>query len=67
MQVGDLLHAEPAELAATHGAGHVITAAVVHLNDVGAAARTRLDVIGCRKVRFKGSRLFQHFFMTASV
>lgn len=45
MQVGDLLHAEPTELAATDGAGHVITAAIVHLDDVSATARTGLDVI----------------------
>lgn len=46
MQVGDLLHAEPAELAAADGAGHVVAAAVVHLDDVGAAAGAGLDVIG---------------------
>ena len=45
MQVGDLLHAEPAELTAADSAGHVVTAAVVHLDDVGGAARARLDVI----------------------
>lgn len=49
MQVGDLLHAEPAELAAADGAGHVVTAAVVHLDDVGAAAGAGLDVIGWGK------------------
>lgn len=47
MQVGDLLHAEPAELAAAHGTRHVVAAAVVHLDDVSAAAWARLDVIGC--------------------
>lgn len=45
VQVGDLLHAEPAEFAAAHGTGHVITAPIVHFDDVGAAARARLDVI----------------------
>ena len=45
MQVGDLLHAEPAELTAAHGARHVVAAPIVHLDDVGATARTRLDVI----------------------
>lgn len=45
VQVGDLLHAEPAELAAADGAGHVIAAAVVHLDDVGAAAGAGLDVV----------------------
>lgn len=45
MQIRDLLHAEPAELAATHGTRHVVAAAVVHLDDVSAAARARLDVI----------------------
>ena len=45
MQVRDLLHAEPAELTATDGAGHVVTTAVVHLDDVSSTAWTRLDVI----------------------
>lgn len=49
MQVRDLLHAEPAELAAAHGAGHMVAAPVVHLDDVGAAARARLDVVRCGK------------------
>ena len=46
MQVRDLLHAQPAELTAADGAGHVVTAAVVHLDDVGGAAGARLDVVG---------------------
>lgn len=46
VQVGDLLHAQPAELTAADGAGHVIAAPVVHLDDVGTAARARLDVVG---------------------
>lgn len=52
VQVRDLLHAEPAELAAADSAGHVVAAPVVHLDDVSAAARTGLDVIswGKRKV-----------------
>jgi len=45
MQVRDLLHTQPAELAAAHRARHVVTAPVVHLDDVGAATRARLDVI----------------------
>lgn len=45
MQVGYFLHAQPAELAAADGAGHVITAAIVHLDDVGGTAWTWLDVI----------------------
>lgn len=49
VQVGDLLHAKPAELTAADGAGHVIAAAIVHLDDVGAAARTGLDVISWRQ------------------
>lgn len=49
MQVRNFLHAQPAELAATYGAGHVITAAVVHFDDVGTAAWTWLDVIGCQR------------------
>ncbi len=49
VQVGDLLHAEPAELAAAHGAGHVIAAPIIHLDDVGATARAGLDVISWGK------------------
>lgn len=45
MQVRNLLHAEPAELTAADSTGHVITAPIIHLNDVGSTARTRLDVI----------------------
>lgn len=45
VQVRDFLHAQPAELATTHSAGHVITASIVHLDDVGAAAWTWLDII----------------------
>lgn len=45
MQVRDLLHAEPAKLTATHGAGHVVTTAIVHFDDVSSAAGTWLDVI----------------------
>ena len=46
MQVGDLLHAKPAELTAAHGTGHVVTAAVVHLDYVGATSWAGLDVVG---------------------
>lgn len=49
VQVRDLLHAEPAELTAADGARHVITAPVIHLDDVGAAARAGLDVISCSR------------------
>lgn len=45
MQVGDFLHAEPTELTATDGAGHVITASIVHLEDVRRAARAWFDVV----------------------
>lgn len=45
MQIRDLLHTQPAELAATHRAGHVVTAPIVHLDDVSTATRTWLDVI----------------------
>lgn len=48
MQVGDLLHAEPTELTAADGAGHVVTAPIIHLDDVGRAARARFDVITWR-------------------
>lgn len=48
MQVGDLLHTEPAKLTAADGAGHVITTPVVHFDDVGSAARARLDVVTWR-------------------
>lgn len=49
VQVGDLLHAEPAELTAADGAGHVIAASIVHLNDVGTTARAWLDVVSWRR------------------
>lgn len=49
VQIGDLLHAEPAELAAADGTGHVIAAPVVHLDDVGATAGAWLDVISWRQ------------------
>ena len=45
MHVGDLLHAQPAELAGAHGAVHAVAAAVVGLHDVSAAARARLDLL----------------------
>lgn len=45
VQVRDLLHAEPAELTAADGAGHVIAASIIHLNDIGTAARAWLDVV----------------------
>lgn len=45
VQVRDLLHAEPAELASADGTGHVIAASIVHLNDVGSTARAGLYVI----------------------
>lgn len=45
VQVRDFLHTQPAKLAATHGAGHVITAPIIHLDDVGATSGTGLDVI----------------------
>lgn len=51
VQVGYLLHAEPAEFAAAHGTGHVITAPIVHFDNVGAAARARLDVISWRETK----------------
>lgn len=47
VQVGDLLHAQPAELTAAHRTRHVVAAPVVHLDDVGTAARARLDVVCC--------------------
>lgn len=45
VQIRDFLHTQPAELTATHSAGHVITASIIHLDDVGAAPGTGLDVI----------------------
>lgn len=47
MQVRDLLHAQPAELTSTHGAGHVVTAAIIHLDNVGTATRAWLDIVRC--------------------
>lgn len=49
MQVRDLLHTQPAELTAAHSAGHVITAPIVHLDDVGRTAGTWLYVIGLER------------------
>lgn len=45
VQVWDLLHAQPAELAAADSAGHVVAAAVVHFDDVSGTAGARFDVI----------------------
>jgi len=45
MEVGDLLHAEPTELSSADSTRHVITRAIVHLDDKRTAARTRLDFI----------------------
>lgn len=45
VQVRDLLHAEPAKLAAADSTGHVITASIIHLDDVGSTTRAWLDVI----------------------
>ncbi len=42
VQVGDLLHAEPAELGAAHRARHVVARTVVHLHDQNVATRTHL-------------------------
>lgn len=47
MQVRDLLHTQPAELAAADSTGHVITAPIIHFDDVGGTTRTRLDVVAC--------------------
>ena len=57
MHVGDLLHAQPAELAGAHGAVHAVAAAIVGLHDVSAAARARLDLLriyGNRRGRREG-------------
>lgn len=45
MHVGDLLHAQPAELTGTHSAVHAVAAAVVGLHDVGPAAGARFDLL----------------------
>jgi len=45
VQIAYFLHAQPAELAATDGAGDVITAAVVHFNDERLALGTALDLL----------------------
>ena len=42
--VGDFLHTEPAELGRTDRARHVVTRTIVHLDDEGTTARTRLHV-----------------------
>ncbi len=51
MQVGDLFHAEPAELGAAHRARHVVAAAVVHLDDQHVAAGTDLHLGARARVR----------------
>jgi len=48
MQVRDFFHTQPTELSAAHSASHVITRAVVHLDDECTAARTRLYLICTR-------------------
>lgn len=45
MQVGDLFHAEPAEFTATHCTGHVITASIIHFDNVSTTSWARFDVI----------------------
>ena len=63
VQVGDLLHAEPAELTAAHGARHVVAAPIVHLDDVRTTARTRLDVISWGRGR-EGNTVASNFMYT---
>lgn len=64
MQVRDFLHAKPAELAATDSTRHVITAPIIHLDDVGGTSRARLDVVTCfeliegKQERHFANRLF---------
>lgn len=53
MQVRDLLHAKPTELTAADGAGHVIAASVVHLDDVGCTARAWFDVITWCRIKHR--------------
>lgn len=48
MQVGDLFHAEPAEFTATHCTGHVITASIIHFDNVSTTSWAWLDVIWSR-------------------
>ena len=70
VHVGDLLHAQPAELTGAHGAVHAVAAAVVGLHDVSAAARARLDLLriysgrrgewGWGGVGWGGTRVFLH-------
>ena len=52
MQVGDFLHAEPAELGAADRARHVIARAVDHLDDQNVAAWTNLNEV---KIKNSGS------------
>lgn len=47
MQIRNFLHTQPTEFTATYSASHMITAAIVHFDNVGTAAGTWLDVIGC--------------------
>lgn len=48
MQVRDLFHTKPTEFTATHCTGHMITASIIHLDNVSTASWAWLDVIWSR-------------------
>ena len=57
MQVWDLFHTKPTEFTATHRAGHMITASIIHLDNVSTASWAWLNVVCwgegermCRKI-----------------
>ena len=43
MQVGDLLHAEPAELSLADAASHVVAGPIIHLDDEYVATGANLE------------------------
>lgn len=45
MQVGDFFHTEPTEFTATYCTGHMITAPIIHLDNVSTTSWAWLDVI----------------------
>lgn len=60
VHIGDLLHTQPAELAGAHSAVHAVAAAVVGLHDIGATARTPLDLLCIFSKHREQSGRFSH-------
>ncbi len=59
MQVADLLHAEPAELAAAHRARDVVAAAVVHFDDEREALGAAFDLLFVQPVVGRAQQLLR--------